>query len=328
MMRNPPFGLGRHIFGGKRQVREHARKILRRYEPETAIGAIESEFLLDLIKHHPNSARKIGPGIREFFVRINWASEGYENRCFWIRRTDDTETDFSYTECISPTDNRRKFLAACRKAIHPQIAEFRDRERQRLGEMAVCPISGQEFRIADARVDHRHPDTFESLVERFIEERNIDVSSIEIISGKDAQLWDKIADPHIEAGWCEFHRQHARFRFLPAKINTNTDGAMTQAYQQETSREGGNPGEALAARWGEARTNGHPRNLGASQLPLIPEVLAEGPEILDRERYCRACGSKDVAILAGEGASRTRIRCGECGETTWVPLCSGATRRG
>lgn len=159
------YTIGAHTFSGKDKIREHARRILDRHEPESPISGPAAAFLKELLARHPNYGRKVGVGVREIFVRINWKAEGYENRCFWIRREDGTETDFSYTECIWPTDHRKKFLIACRNAIREQVREFRDGERARLGKIATCPVTGREFAVDEAHVDHVHPNTFESLVD-------------------------------------------------------------------------------------------------------------------------------------------------------------------
>jgi hypothetical protein len=213
------YKIGPHTFAGLPRVKDHARKLLARAIPEQKLEGRELEFIMGLLDRHPGVARKTGCGIESIFVRVNWKTEQYENRCFWIKRTDGTETDFSYLECITPTDHRSKFLTACRVAILPQIKAFRETELARLGTTALCPVTGREFVVANGHVDHQYPDTFESLVDQFIEEQLIDISVVEITSGQDGQLRDRFASSSLAQCWCEFHRVHAVLRLLPGSVN-------------------------------------------------------------------------------------------------------------
>ncbi len=207
--------IGPHVFSSREKIREHAGRILRRHAPEEPIEGVEREFLLALLQSHPSAARKIGPGVATLFVRTHSDWGAPHNRCFWLRRTDGTETDWSFRECIWPTDHRTEFLRACRSAIVPQIVAFRKRQ----GDTAICPISGREFNVSEAQVDHEHPNTFERIVDQFIAAHSIDIASVEIVSGNDGQLRDRFADPMLERSWIVFHADRAVLRMLPAKIN-------------------------------------------------------------------------------------------------------------
>ncbi len=213
--------IGPHVFSSKERIREHASRILRRQTPEQPIEGVEREFLMALLLSHSRATRKIGPGVATLFVRTHSVWGGKDDRCFWLRRTDGSETDWSFRECIWPTDHRSEFIRACRTAIVPQIVAFRKRMREQLGETAVCPISGQEFQVMEANVDHQHPNTFEAIVDQFIDEHSIDISSTEIASGNDGQLQDRFSDPMIERSWIVFHADRAVLRMLPAKVNAN-----------------------------------------------------------------------------------------------------------
>ena len=213
------YRVGPHVFSSLSRLKESVQLVLWRATPEQKIEGREAEFILGLLDRHPNAKRKIGCGVADLFVRINWKTEHYEDRCFWIRRTDGSETDFSYRECITPTDHRGKFIHVCRVEIHDYIQSFREKERRQRGDFAICPLTGKQFEIAKAHVDHQYPDTFESLVEQFISEHNIVLSEVEIIPGRDAQLRDRFADENLARSWREFHRARAVLRLLPSHIN-------------------------------------------------------------------------------------------------------------
>lgn len=222
------YQLGTHVFSSKDNIQKHAQAIMKSSRPEEPIQPPASQFLLDLLKRHPRSGKKIGIGVAAFFVRINHQWGQYKNMCFWLRRTDGTETDFSYRECIWPTDHKSEFIRACRSAIAPQIVAFRNRKRGELGSVAVCPITGKEFDPMTAQIDHTHPDTFEAIIERFIEEFQIDIPSVDIRSGHDGQLSDEFADEELKGRWTRFHALHAQLRMLPAKVNAQLGATPSQ----------------------------------------------------------------------------------------------------
>jgi hypothetical protein len=61
---------------------------------------------------------------------------------------------------------------------------------------------------------------------------------------------------------------------------------------------------------------------------LFPDAAEPIPDVPDRERYCRACGSLDVSIGRERGPHYAEIRCRECGQVTWPPKPRGAEKRG
>ncbi|MGH3793874.1 MAG: DCL family protein [Pseudonocardiaceae bacterium] len=82
-------------------------------------------FISDLMLLHPNAEEKIGPGIAAITVRAV-----YQNRGFWITRTDGTEDNFSIDKCLrKPAPpmvvKRLAVHGALRKAITEQLDEVR-----------------------------------------------------------------------------------------------------------------------------------------------------------------------------------------------------------
>jgi hypothetical protein len=213
------YRVGPHTFTSKERLGKHASNLLQCGKINIPLAGKELEFVRALLDRHPRVKQKIGEGVSAISIRINNSWGTSENRCFWIKRTDGTETDFSYRECIWPTDFRSKFIRACRAAIAHQVIAFRHRMRQQLGEVSICPLSGREFVVAEAMVDHKHPDTFESIIDRFITEFDVDIAAIGISSGGDGQMIDKFIDPEFESSFVRFHAANAVFRLLPAKVN-------------------------------------------------------------------------------------------------------------
>jgi hypothetical protein len=82
-------------YPSKAAVADRCKELLRTNEPGEPLDGAAHAFLLGLLALHPDAARKVGPGVARFYTVQNRFS-----RCFYVRRTDSTEEDFSYTKCL------------------------------------------------------------------------------------------------------------------------------------------------------------------------------------------------------------------------------------
>jgi len=205
-------------FKTKKELTQFVRTILYGAAPEMPLGEVEQAFLLALLKRHKYAAKKVGCGIAMFFVRVN-ATWGSNNRCFWLRRVDGTETDFSFLECITPTPLRAEFMRACRHTISQQVIDFKGSQKLVLGPMMVCPVTGERIAIDDAHVDHTPPQTFQAIVDAFVAQYQIDVDLVPIIADRDEQLANEFADLAMADLWATFHQQNARLRLISREAN-------------------------------------------------------------------------------------------------------------
>jgi len=77
----------------------------------------DEQFLKELIMLHPHSNIKIGIGIKCFEIKYN----PYGQLGFHIIRKDNSKTDFSFYECISPKNKNTRICLACRNTIKDLI---------------------------------------------------------------------------------------------------------------------------------------------------------------------------------------------------------------
>lgn len=111
---------GEH-FKTQKNLKERIHKILYAYSFGEVLNELDTRFLYALVEgYHPSAEIKIGAGVSRMEVRQNLIYK--QNREFWIVRTDDTETDFSFMECLRPSKPLDKFRTACRAAISPYMA--------------------------------------------------------------------------------------------------------------------------------------------------------------------------------------------------------------
>lgn len=99
-MKKIKYTLGNTNFSTKVEIKTMYRGILDSYEKNTIPTSEDQYHILNLFKWHPNYVEKSGVGIKRFEVRIGPPYE-FQQKCFYVIRTDDTYDDFSYTGCIN-----------------------------------------------------------------------------------------------------------------------------------------------------------------------------------------------------------------------------------
>jgi hypothetical protein len=217
-------------FKTKQQLRERIRALRDSYANNLPISQADLHFMLDLLKRHESAAIKVGCGIKEMFVRKNM-----NNRGFWLRRTDGSETDFSFEMCLrdNAEPQSMKFKEACRSAIKDEIAAFKSSLFART-KCEICPINGQPITISNAHVDHAPPWTFEKIVESFIAENGILVDAVETNCNDDGVVVNEMRDKQLAARFVAHHNQRAHLRVVSKDANL---GAIKRANNEALKQE-------------------------------------------------------------------------------------------
>jgi hypothetical protein len=204
-------------FTTKTALENRIREIRDRYSDGEILSHDDFDFMLEVLKGHPQFDAKCGAGIRNIFVNTN--PEYTNTRCFWLTRTDGSSTDFSFKECLTPTLQIKKFHNALRAAIEPFTMQFKRDHFDKYPESS-CPITGERLDFVGSHVDHIFPQTFQELVEQFIKSNNIDVEKVEIIGDReDNNFKDKLVDEILREKWIEFHNTHATLQIVSRTAN-------------------------------------------------------------------------------------------------------------
>lgn len=169
------------------------------------------ELILGLLERHPEAARKIGAGVSQVVVRFN----AYKKRGFYLLRVDGSETDFSWTKCLSPPRPIDRVRTALRSCIADQKLEARDRHFA-AGANACCELTGLAITPASCHVHHENP-TFAELVDAFLGARGISSEAVAFVRV------DGVEGPRLAAEWHwlgrefeAYHRTHARMLVVHA----------------------------------------------------------------------------------------------------------------
>lgn len=200
-------------FKTQKQLKEYVRWILHAAPSGEPLNDRSLAFMNELLSLHPQADQKIGSGVKAMVVRQNPVFR--DTRGFWIIRTDGSETDFSFLECISASNHRAKVLSAARGAVVGQILAFREAwfaNNADVSGYVVCPLTGDAVTVENCHVDHIPPQTFVRLWEQFMEWQDTNFDKVALLPGQDNSFGDVFADQQFSADWSDFHANCARLR--------------------------------------------------------------------------------------------------------------------
>lgn len=100
MQKKVKYQLGNDWYAVKRDIKQAYRDILDAYNPGDKPNREDQIKIWHLFKNHADYEEKKGVGIKHFEVRIGPPYE-FQNKCFYVVRTDDTFDDFSYPHCVT-----------------------------------------------------------------------------------------------------------------------------------------------------------------------------------------------------------------------------------
>lgn len=206
-------------FKTKGALADRIRQIRDSYPDNCPLSLNHKAFMSDVLKGHPQYDQKTGCGVKDIFVMTNPV---YRNtRCFYLTRTDNTSTDFSFLECLTPTAKEKKFMMALRAAVEPITIEFKNNYFDNpLNAPYRCPYTGEKLAFVGSHVDHKSPNTFKELASRFIREYKIDIRDIELSgSYEDNTYQDRLVDKCLEQTWVDFHNRYADLQVVSRTAN-------------------------------------------------------------------------------------------------------------
>lgn len=158
-----------------------------------------------------------------FIEGIRIAKVQYDSKCFEIVYTDDSTSYMSYLLILNrPKPDRAKdFNRACRNAIQDDIRLVKLRYFQLNSKKGLvkCQETGELDIWANLVVDHRQPNTFSMIVERFKEVRQIDVHKIEYEFDEGNKRCFR--DESLIQDFRNYHKEKANLRIVKKSINSS-----------------------------------------------------------------------------------------------------------
>ncbi len=80
-----------------------------------------------------------------------------------------------------------------------------------------CQESGEYLTYEELNVDHRQPNTFSVIVDRFIEIKKLNVNEIELLQIEGGP--NEIANKDLKTEFREYHKEKANLRLVKRELN-------------------------------------------------------------------------------------------------------------
>lgn len=209
-------------FKSQKALLDNCKTILNKYKIDSIVSIEDKNFLLELLKRHDEFEIKVGVGIDNIIVK---KAPKFNNKCFFIIRKDGSITDFSYIYCVNNyKDNEpfRMFRDAARTSILAQINEYKTiyiNKTTKNKERILCEVSNIEYPYKECHVDHIPPNTFDKIIKDFINKNDLDLNTLEYFGFEDNQTEKRFKDEELENKFKEYHKKHAKLRFIYKKYN-------------------------------------------------------------------------------------------------------------
>lgn len=188
--------LAGYEFSSLTAAKSHAKGILDKYSSGDFVNDEEMVFLKSAIalRGTEKLMEKVGAGIESIFIGYNCGGD----KAFYIRRVDGSETDFSYIKCFSKSSIFSDFSTACRNAVKEDKAALK------------TGLGFDQYHV------HHDGIAFKAIVEAFIEDRHIDLTTIEYLKGDGVQ-GRYFGDEGLITAFREFHSRLASMEVLDKK---------------------------------------------------------------------------------------------------------------
>ncbi len=215
---------------------QHFKGMLSRYVDEQNVDdAQDHDDLVALLERYDevitDGPAKVGVGISCFFRRRN-IGESWSSPSFWVRRTDGSETDFSYIQAVKGQckGDSSDFYSACRAAVESDLLVAKRRffaehpEKNEHG-FVPCEVCGSLITFELAHMDHAYP-TFNQIVLMFRAARGWShaIAPGVITPSQDGQSRATFIDPAIAQVFRDLHHAVAVLRVIDRKANLSMAG--------------------------------------------------------------------------------------------------------
>ena len=240
------FKIGQKEYKSKKDAITHYRKILNSYSFGQSLNESDFDDLIDLldydyfnylaeleiaeesIEKESNDEIEINDSDEnseeELSIEdIKVARVQFNTKCFEIFYSDKTSHYISYMMIINNTKYtpEKLFYIACRNSIHNDIKAVKQEyfNKNSIKGQVKCQETGLLSKWSELVVDHRQPNTFSIIVDRFKEVNKIEFDIIEYTTNEQNCIIFK--DYSWEENFRNYHKEKANLRIVRAECNSS-----------------------------------------------------------------------------------------------------------
>jgi hypothetical protein len=171
-------------------------------------------FFIDLINNHPEVDEKVGCGVNHFFIQSN----SLNRKAFqtMIKRTDDSEIDFSWIYCCQFKERSLKehLNRAMRESISPFTMQYKKSQSKLI--CSLCKKEDDEY--SNYHVDHNDP-PFRTIRDNFLTETTKTIPAFFGDCSISKLTIFKQEDINFKNDWINYHNSKCTYQILCSKCN-------------------------------------------------------------------------------------------------------------
>lgn len=239
-----PLKIGDKEYKFKKNALTHYRNILNSYDFGQSLNEADFDDLIDLLDYdylnylaeletaEENIEEKLIDETEEIneaeitIEDIKVAKVQFNTKCFEIVYSDKSSQYISYLMLINNTKYtpEKLFYVACRNSVHNDIKAVKQEyfDKNSVKGQVKCQETGLWSKWTELVVDHRQPNTFSVIVDRFKEVNRVELNIIEFTSNEQNHIIFK------DNSWAEqfrkYHREKASLRIVRTECNSSRTG--------------------------------------------------------------------------------------------------------
>ncbi len=244
-----PFKIGLKEYKFKKDAIMHYRTILNSYDFGQSLREHDFDDLIDLLDYEYfnylvelETNEEIDDDEKKDEVETNINDEVIEDeisiedikvvrvqfntKCFEIFYSDNTSQYISYLMIINNTKYtpEKLFYVACRNSTHNDIKSVKQAyfDNNSVKGQVKCQETGLLSKWTELAVDHRQPNTFSVIVDRFKEVNRIELDIIEYTSNDQNHIIFK--DDNWTEKFRKYHMEKASLRVVRTECNSSRTG--------------------------------------------------------------------------------------------------------
>jgi len=224
--------IGEKVYKYKKDALNHYKGILNSYKFGESLNEKDFNDLIDLIEYDNSFLTNeileddINNKDEKEIIDIIIEKVQFNTKCFKVIYSDYSWWQISYIYMINrPKENPDSlFNIACRGAIQNDIRDVKKKYffHNSIKGFVKCQETNQLSKWEELAVDHRQPNTFSVIVDRFKELNNIDVAKVEFEINDENKMVFK--DNELSLKFRNYHKEKANLRIVRKECNLSRTG--------------------------------------------------------------------------------------------------------
>jgi hypothetical protein len=228
-----PLKIGKKEFKFKKDAVTHYKTILNSYEFEETLNDSDYDDILALLDYS-NDINNEGTNLQEnteidegdlVIDAIKVAKVQFNTKCFELYYNDECSEYISYLMLLGEKryTPEKRFNIACRNSIHDDIHDIKQRyfDKNSVKGQVKCQETGILSKWTELVLDHRQPNTFSIILDRFKEVYPVSLNSIEYTTKGHLLVF---ADKNLAQDFRKYHKEKANFRLIRKECNSSRTG--------------------------------------------------------------------------------------------------------